>query len=134
MQRKWWVLAQLPYFPQGNRSHPGDRLPDAEENPGSRHRQRLCGQGWLEDKKQRVQLNGQGSGWTEARSGVSQGSVLGPLLFTIFIDNIGEEVLWEISKFTDDTKTASRINNFNDIRSMQRSLDKLVAWANKWEM
>ena len=41
---------------------------------------------WLEDKKQRVLLNGHRSGWTAPRSGVPQGSVLGPLFFTIFID------------------------------------------------
>ena len=59
---------------------------------------------WLEDRKQRVQLNGHKSGWTDIRSGVPQGSVLGPLLFTIFIDEIDEEVLCEISKFADNTK------------------------------
>ena len=57
-----------------------------------------------------------------------------PLLFTIFIDDIYEEVLCEISKFADDTKIASRVNTLNDIRSIQRTLDKLVAWANRWEM
>ena len=53
--------------------------------------------------KQRLQLNGHRSGWTEVRSGVLQGSVLAPLLFTIFINNIDEEVLCEISNFADDT-------------------------------
>ena len=52
----------------------------------------------MEDKKQLVQLNGQRSGWTEVRSNVLQGSVLGWLLFTIFIDDIDEEILCEISK------------------------------------
>ena len=89
---------------------------------------------WLGDRKQRVQLNGHRSGWMEVRSGVPQGSVLGPLLFTIFIDDIDEQVLCEISKFADDTKIASQVNTLNDIRLLQRSLDKLVAWANKWEM
>ena len=51
-----------------------------------------------------MQLDGHRSGWTEVRSGVPQGCVLGPLLFTIFIDNIDEEVLCEIFKFADDTK------------------------------
>ena len=41
---------------------------------------------------------------------------LGPLLFTIFIDDNNEEVLHEISKFADDTKISSRVNAFNDIR------------------
>ena len=75
-----------------------------------------------------------GQDWTEVRNGVPQGSVLGPLLFVIFIDGIDEEVLCEISKFADDSKIASRVNTLNDVRSMQRTLDKLVAWANrrKW--
>ena len=59
------------------------------------------------------------SGWIEVRNGVPQGSVLGPLLFTIFIDDIDEEVLCEISKFADDTKITSRANALNDIRLMQ---------------
>ena len=83
---------------------------------------------WLEYRKQRVQLNGQRSGWIEVRSSVLQGSVLGPILFTIFIDVIVEEVLCEISKYADDTKIVSRVNTLNDIRSMQC---KLVAWANR---
>ena len=40
----------------------------------------------------------------EVRSRVPQESVQGPLLFTIFIDDINEQVLWEISKFAEDTK------------------------------
>ena len=76
---------------------------------------------WLEDKKQRVQLNRHRSGWSEVSSGVLQGSVLGPLLFTIFIDDIDEEVLCEIYKLADDTKIARRVNTLHDRRSMQRT-------------
>ena len=46
---------------------------------------------WLEDRKKGVQLNGHVSGWTEVKSGVPPESVLGPILFTIFIDNIDVE-------------------------------------------
>ena len=78
-----------------------------------------------------MRLNRHRSGWTDVRNGVQQRSVLGPLLFTIFIGDINEEVLCEISKSADDTKIASWINNLNDIRSVQRTLDKLVAWVNR---
>ena len=63
---------------------------------------------WLEDRKQRVQLNGHILSWA------------------IFIDDIDEEVLREISKFADNTKIASSVNTLDDIRSMQRTLDKLL--------
>ena len=48
---------------------------------------------------------------------------------TIFIDGIDEEVFFEIFKFADDTIIASQVNTLNDIISMQRTLDKLAAWA-----
>ena len=73
-----------------------------------------------------MQLNEHRSGCTELRSGVPQRSVLGPLLFTTFMDDIDEEVLCEISKFAGDTNTASRVNTPNDIRSMQMTLEKLI--------
>ena len=56
---------------------------------------------------QRVQLNGHRSGWTEVKSGVPQGSVLGSFLYTIFVDDINDKVLCKISKFANDTKIAS---------------------------
>ena len=59
----------------------------------------------LEDRKQRVQLNVHRSGWTDVRSGVPQGSSLVQLLFTIFTDDIDEEVLCEIYKLADDTNS-----------------------------
>ena len=49
-----------------------------------------------------MKLNEHRSGWTEIRSGVLQGLVLGLFIFTIFIDDTDEEVLCEISKFADN--------------------------------
>ena len=84
---------------------------------------------------QRGQLNEQTSGQTEVRSSVSQGSVLGSLLFTIFIDDIDEEVVCEISKFANGTKIAGQVNTLNDMTLMQKgsrkisSLGKLVGYG-----
>ena len=82
-----------------------------------------------------MQLKWHRSNSTKVRNDVPLGFVLVPLLFVIFIDNIDEEVLREISKFSDNTKKASRVNTLNNIRlSMQRTLEKFGAWANRWEM
>ena len=54
-----------------------------------------------------MQLNGHRSGWTEVRSGIPQRSVLGPLLFTIFIVDIDEEVLCENFKLAYNTSKYS---------------------------
>jgi len=53
-------------------------------------------------------LNGEGSKWIKVRSGVPQGSVLGPLLFLIFINDIDRGVASKIQKFADDTKCAEQ--------------------------
>ena len=82
----------------------------------------------LEDRKQQIQLNGHRLEVLYCRV------CFGTTFFTIFIDDIDEEVLCEISKFADDTKIASRVNTLNDIRSMQRTLDKLVTQPNRWDM
>jgi ribonucleases P/MRP protein subunit RPP40 len=59
---------------------------------------------WLKDRKQRVILLGANSDWIRVKSGVPQGSVLGPLLFLIYINNTDEGVTRGLLKFADDTK------------------------------
>ena len=59
---------------------------------------------WLRNRRQRVCLQGELSGWLDVTSGVPQGSVLGPVLFLIFINDLDNDVRNWILKFADDTK------------------------------
>ena len=91
---------------------------------------------WLRGRQQRVVLNGEMSLWTAVLSGVPQGSVLGPLLFLIFINDLdmsgpSAEI---ILKFADDTKIAQPIRNDEDRRRLQAALEGLTNWADLWGM
>jgi ribonucleases P/MRP protein subunit RPP40 len=91
---------------------------------------------WLTGREQRVVVSGKSSGWERVRSGVPQGSVLGPVLFLIFISDLDEEASAStlVAKFADDTKLAQVIETEQDRETLQRTLDGLQAWAVKWGM
>jgi hypothetical protein len=91
---------------------------------------------WLTDREQRVVLNGKASGWAAVLSGVPQGSVLGPILFLIYINDIdGAATLIEVlRKFADDTKLGNGAESEESRRRLQETLDRLVEWARVWGM
>ena len=91
---------------------------------------------WLSGRRQRVVLNGQASGWEDVLSGVPQGSVLGPLLFVIFINDLDEVAasIDILKKFADDTKIAKVIRSEEDRDRLQEAVDQLLDWAARWGM
>ena len=74
---------------------------------------------WLADRRQRVNINGKVSGWAEEKSGVPQGSVLGPLLFLIFINDIDDGIISKIWKFADDSKICNKVCNEADAETIK---------------
>ena len=72
-------------------------------------------QHWLCNMKQRVVVGGCASSWQEVTSGVPQGSVLGPLLFVAFINDIDADNLCRAKKFADDTKLYSEVSSKGDL-------------------
>ena len=89
---------------------------------------------WLMNRRQKVGVKGKFSNWAEVLSGVPQGSVLGPLLFLVYINDIDEGILSKISKFADDTKLCREIGNDLDAKILQEDLKRLSQWSEDWQM
>ena len=83
---------------------------------------------WLQNQTQRVLINGTFSYWGEVTSGVPQGSVLGPVLFNVFINDVDEEVQGTLIKFADDTKLGGIASTLEDRNKLQSDLDRLERW------
>ena len=89
---------------------------------------------WLHDGKQRVVVKGSSSNWSDVISGVPQGSVLGPTLFIIFINDIDEGVVSSLSKFADDTKLLRQVPEVEYAFTLQDDLKNLYKWSCDWQM
>jgi hypothetical protein len=115
---------------------PRERLLEKVRAHGVRGRALDWIRAWLTGRRQRVVLNGKHSSWMEVLSGVPQGSVLGPILFLIFINDLDAEVrmIEVVKKFADDTKIGKTVQSEEDKLELQRAIDSLTEWAEKWGM
>ena len=84
--------------------------------------------------QKRVIVDGEISNWKSVLSGVPQGSVLGPILFLIYINDLEDDISNKVLKFADDTKVFRKVTNDTDKQSLQDDLDKLVKWSEKRQM
>ena len=90
---------------------------------------------FLTDRYQSVRVEGSFSNWARVKSGVPQGSVLGPILFLMYINDLPDAVQEDVSKrFADDAKLAKLISSVQDAINLQSNLNQLVEWSNKWSL
>lgn len=89
---------------------------------------------FLTSRLQRVVLGGSHSDWLTVSSGVPQGSVLGPLLFLLYINDIACEITSTIRLFADDLIIYREILNENSHILLQNDINNLFNWSQKWSM
>ena len=101
----------------------------------------ICGEylglidSFLFDRFQRVLLNGQTSKWSQIKAGVPQGSVLGPLLFLVYINDLPEGLTSNVKLFADDTSIFSVVRDSSSSSlSLNEDLSKISQWGYKWKM
>ena len=79
---------------------------------------------FLENRKQKLIINGAPSEWSNVTSGIPQVSVLGPIPFVLYINDLPEGMESEIFLFADDTKVYHEIKKITDRKKLQRDLDR----------
>ena len=93
---------------------------------------------WVEDflsaRTQEVVIDGTKSTPLPVSSGVPQGTVLGPLLFLAYINDMPEGIRSTVKLFADDSLVYRKISNKRDCEELQQDLDRLQEWEKKWQM
>ena len=87
---------------------------------------------FLKGRRQIVMLNGKSSDWMDVSSGVPQGSVLGPVLFIIYINNMPDMLRKYCKMFADDAKLYSAIETTDDQEELQDDLFDSCDWGKDW--
>ncbi|KAF2364393.1 Endonuclease/exonuclease/phosphatase [Trinorchestia longiramus] len=113
---------------------PHERLMAKVEVHGIRGNYSRWIRNWLTGRTQRVVIHDETSDPALVTSGVPQGSVLGPLLFIIYINDLDVGIISKINKFADDTKLCHRAFTERDRETIQSDLNRLLQWTETWQM
>ena len=90
---------------------------------------------YMSNRYQRVVLNGQSSSWLDVNAGVPQGSILGPLLFLIYINDLPERLKTDAKLFADDTSLFSTVIDIDKTSdNLNNDLSVIKEWAYLWKM
>ena len=89
---------------------------------------------WLTHRRQRLIVYGEISNWKSVLSGVPQGSVLGAILFLIYINDLEDGISSKVLKFADDTKVFRKVTNVTDKKKLHDDLHKQFKWSEKWQI
>ena len=90
---------------------------------------------FLYQRKQRVVLNGQHSSWTNVQAGVPQGSILGPLFYLVYINDLSDGLTSNQKLFADGTSLFSIVQNINSTANdLNSDLMKIIDLAFQWKM
>ena len=89
---------------------------------------------YLSQREMRTVIRNKHSSWLGVKSGVPQGSVLGPVMFGIYINDIVEGIGSHINLFADDAKLMRKVEKEEDCRKLQEDLDKIGEWCRSWKM
>ena len=87
---------------------------------------------FLTNRRQRVVLRNGQSSWRWVKSGVPQGSILGPIMFLVYVNDMPDDIACTAKMFADDTKVYNTIRVFEDCCKLQDDLNNLSLWSRKW--
>ena len=91
-------------------------------------------QAFLGNRPQKVVVEGEEWDSVPVTSGVPQGSVLGPILFLVYINDLPDDIVSQVRLFADDTAIYLTLENKSDSDKLQRDLDRLQTWEARWYM
>ena len=115
-------------------SVPHQRLLQKIKNLGIIGRSNTWIRAFLTGRRQQVRVENDFSSWKSVISGIPQGSVLGPILFVIFINDMPDVVSSTCQLFADDAKLFRGIRSNEDIEILQADIDNLIEWSTRWQL